>query len=268
MIKVSHELPLCMQRLSNSLNDYEFCLPTYWHKYKEYKEYREYFLEAKQAGRFIIADNGLFEGDTFTEEQLIDFVNELQPDIFVIPDVWNAAQTSLHNAMYWQNYIREYLPAKTKLMAVIQCTDFEIGSKLYEDYITLGIECIAFNHSSIAYSEFFPHENLSVSKMMGRIYFINQLKSKKIINPDIHHHLLGCANFLEFKTYNHPNYSFIKTADTSNPVIFGLKEQKYTFSNCWDKPIEKIEEWFDKEITSKQLDCILVNIREFKNLLK
>jgi hypothetical protein len=264
MIKVSHELPLCLLDKSKELNDYEFCLPTYWFKSEEYKQY---FLKVKAEGRFIIADNGLFEGDSFTEQQLINFVNELQPDIFVIPDVWNDAFQSYRNAKYWMNVMKAQLPKETKLMAVIQCTDYAIGSSLYQEYVDLGIRHIAFNHSSTAYQQFFPHKNLSVSKMMGRIYFINKLMTNNIINSTVHHHLLGCASFLEFKTYIDPVYSFIRTADTSNPVIFGLKEQEYTFNNCWDKPDEKIEVWFDKQITKKQYDCIINNVKIFKTLL-
>ena len=185
MIKVSHELPLCLLNKSEEWNDYEFCLPTYWFKSDQYKQH---FLNTKKEKRFIIADNGLFEGDLFTEKQLIEFVNELQPDIFVIPDVWNDAFQSYRNAKYWQNVVSHYLPKKTKLMAVIQCTDYAIGSSLYQEYIDLGIRHIAFNHSSTAYQKFFPHKNLSVSKMMGRIYYISQLLEKDIINPNVHRH--------------------------------------------------------------------------------
>ena len=63
MIKVSHELPLCLLDRSKELNDYEFCLPTYWFKSEPYKKY---YKNAKKDGRFIIADNGLFEGDSFS----------------------------------------------------------------------------------------------------------------------------------------------------------------------------------------------------------
>jgi len=262
-MKVSHELPLCLLDKSKEWNDYEFCLPTYWFKSEPYKEY---YKNAKKDGRFIIADNGLFEGDSFTEQQLIEFINELQPDIFVIPDVWNDALLSLENAKHWVN-IKNSLPETTKLMAVIQCTDYEIGSSLYKRYVDLGVEAIAFNHSSTAYQDFFPHENLSVSKMMGRIYFINQLKKNNIIQNHIHHHMLGTSNFLEFRAYQNPQYSFIKTIDTSNPIIFGLKELKYTFDNCWNKPEEKIEVWFNKKTNNRQLECIEFNIKEFKKIL-
>jgi hypothetical protein len=264
MIKVSHELPLCILNKSKEWNDYEFCLPTYWFKSEEYKQY---FLNAKKAGRFIIADNGLFEGDSFTEKQLIDFVNELKPDVFVIPDVWNDAFISYRNAKYWQNVLKEQLPKETKLMAVIQCTDYTIGASLYKEYIDLGLTHIAFNHSSVAYKEFFPHENISVSKMMGRIYFINQLKKHNVINKLVHHHLLGCAIPDEFKYYG-PGYEFIKTLDTSNPVVWGCKGHSYDdILVSIEKPTEKIEEFFHKDLDYLIKELIFDNIKKFKSYL-
>lgn len=264
-MKVSHELPLCLLEQSEKLNDYEFCLPTYWFKSDQYKEY---YKKAKQNGRFIIADNGLFEGDSFNEQQLIDFINELQPDIFVIPDVWNDAVLSLKNAKYWVNVIKHHLPSTTKLMAVIQCTDYDIGSMLYTQYIDLGIECIAFNHSSTAYQDFFPHENLSVSKMMGRIYFINKLKKDNIIQEHIHHHLLGCSIHSEFMYYG-KGYEFIKTMDTSNPVVWGCKGYTYDDLITYvEKPKEKIEKFFDEDLDYIQRELIFENILKLKSYLK
>ena len=264
MMKVSHELPLCLLDKSKELNDYDFCLPTYWFKSEEYKQY---FLNAKAEGRFIIADNGLFEGDSFTQEQLIDFVNELQPDVFVIPDIWNDAFQSYRNAKYWINVMKEQLPKETKLMAVIQCTDFNIGSSLYQEYIDLGIKHIAFNHSSTAYQQFFPHKNLSVSKMMGRIYFINKLIENNIIDSTVHHHLLGCAIPDEFKYYG-PGYEFIKTLDTSNPVVWGCKGYSYDdILVSIMKPSEKIEEFFYEDLASLFRELIFDNIKKFKSYL-
>ena len=263
-MKVSHELPLCLMPHDRELNDYDFCLPTYWFKSERYKNH---FLKARTAGRFIIADNGLFEGDSFTEQQLIDFVNELQPSIFVIPDVWNDAFQSYRNAKYWQNVIKDKLPKSTKLMAVIQCTDYAIGSSLYQEYVDLGIKCIAFNHSSTAYQKFFPHENLSVSKMMGRIYFINKLKANDIIDPTVHHHLLGCAIPDEFKYYG-PGYGFIKTLDTSNPVVWGCKGYSYDdIITSIEKPVEKIEEFFNEDLDNSTKELIFDNIKKFKSYL-
>ena len=264
MIKTSHELPLCLLDKSYDWNDYEFCLPTYWFKSEQYKQH---YLNARKEKRFIIADNGLFEGDSFTEQQLIDFVNELQPDVFVIPDVWNDAFQSYRNAKYWQNEVKEKLPAKTNLMAVIQCTNYNIGSALYEEYIDLGIKHIAFNHSSTAYQQFFPHKNLSVSKMMGRIYFISKLLAQDVIEPNVHHHLLGCAIPDEFKYYG-PGYEFIKTLDTSNPVVWGCKGFSYDdIVTSIMKPKEKIEEFFYEDLDYMTKELIFDNIKKFKSYL-
>ena len=264
MIKTSHELPLCLLNKSYDLNDYEFCLPTYWFKSDKYKNH---FNQSKIDGRFIIADNGLFEGDSFTEDQLIEFVDEVKPNIFVIPDVWNDAFQSYRNAKYWVNEVKNKLPKETNLMAVIQCTDYDIGSSLYQEYIDLGIYHIAFNHSSTAYQQFFPHKNLSVSKMMGRIYFINKLVSNNIINPYIHHHLLGCSIPDEFKYYG-PGYEFIKTLDTSNPVVWGCKGFSYDdLLPSIEKPTEKIEEFFYNDLDSDTKDLIFYNIKKFRNYL-
>lgn len=263
-MKVSHELPLCLLDKSKELNDYDFCLPTYWFKSDEYKQY---FLKAKAEGRFIIADNGLFEGDSFTREQLIEFVNELQPDVFVIPDVWNDANLSYRNAKYWVNVLKVQLPSNTNLMAVVQCTDYFTGRSLYREYADLGLKYIAFNHSSTAYQEFFPHENLSVSKMMGRINFINKLIVNEVINPHIHHHLLGCAIPDEFKYYGE-GYEFIKTLDTSNPVVWGCKGVSYSENiTSITKPKEKIEEFFHESLDSKIIELIFNNIKTFKSYL-
>ena len=264
MMKVSHELPLCLLSKSKELNDYDFCLPTYWFKSDQYKNY---FNQAKLEDRFIIADNGLFEGDSFTENQLIEFVNEVQPDIFVIPDVWNDATLSLRNAKRWVD-MKEILPKNTKLMAVIQCTDYRIGSLLYGQYIDLGVEAIAFNHSSTAYQDFFPHKNISVSKMMGRIYFINKLKVNNIIDNTVYHHLLGCAIPDEFKYYG-KGYEFIKSLDTSNPVVWGCKGISYDENiTSIEKPLEKIEEFFNENLDSRIEEHIFNTINKFKSYIQ
>jgi hypothetical protein len=262
---VSHEVPLCLLEESYKFNDYDFVLPTYWEKSTQYKQH---FLNVLKTDRFTILDNGLFEGDSFTSYELIGIIQELQPNVFVIPDIWNDANQSYVRAKYWQNTLKEQLPTNTKLMAVVQCTDYTIGSQLYKSYLDLGIEYIAFNHSSIAYQKFFPHENLSISKMMGRIYFINQLKENGVINTTTHHHLLGCSIPDEIKYYG-KGYEFIKTIDSSNPVVWGCKGVSYNEKiTSIEKPKEKIEEYFDKNLDFKTKELIFDNINKFKEYLK
>lgn len=255
----SHELPLQILNKDTEYNDYSFVLPTYWYKSEEYKQH---YLNQKQQGRFLIADCGLFEGDYFSPEDLFDFINELQPNYFVIPDVWNDAEQSLKNAKDWIEMIKF---KNTKYLAVVQCTDLKIGTKLYKEYCNIGVDGIAFNHSSIAYQDMFPHANLSVSKMMGRIYFINHLIKNNIIDITKYHHLLGASIWTELMYYKEPEYSFINSVDTSSPIVWGCKGTGIcTPEAMQQKPPEKIEEWFDKILTEKQLEQIQFNVENFK----
>ena len=134
-------------------------------------------------------------------------------------------------------------------------------------FIELGFDHIALNHSGVFYKELYPHQNELMSLMMGRIKFINILPGLKGFSNDIHHHLLGATLPNEFSYYKNKEHGFIKTIDTSNPVIYGLKHGKYPDETLLDKPKEKLEVYFDKEITSQQFSDVLYNIEQFKKLL-
>ena len=50
-VKVSHEVPLQLLGLSETFNDYDYCLP---HLLDKYPEYEAYFRQAKEKGRYIM----------------------------------------------------------------------------------------------------------------------------------------------------------------------------------------------------------------------
>ena len=58
MVKVSHEVPICLLNKSRDFNDYDYCLP---HLLDKNLEYEKYFRDAKEKGRYIIMDNSLHE---------------------------------------------------------------------------------------------------------------------------------------------------------------------------------------------------------------
>jgi hypothetical protein len=62
-------------------------------------------------------------------------------------------------------------------------------------------------------------------------------------------------------------YDFIKTIDTSNPVIYGLKHGKYPDEVLLDKPKEKLETFFDQQLTQQQISDVLHNVKHFRTLL-
>lgn len=258
-MKISHEVPICLLNDSLKFNDYDYCLPLF---YELYPLYRKFYKSLNEKNRFIILDNGLFEGKVYKDSELLTFINEIQPNIFIIPDSWNDDGICKEHAVNW---IKKKLNPKVKLMGVIQCTDLKIGSDLYKFYQDIGIDHIAFNHSSSAYKKFFPHQNELISKMMGRIYFINYLLDKGIINQKGYHHLLGCSNYAEFQYYG-KGYEFIKSVDTSNPVIFGLNGVIYKEQGMSNKPHQQIAEYMNKPVSEIQRETIICNINLFKQM--
>ena len=87
MIKVSHELPNNMLHMSKDINDYEYCLPHLLDNRDGI--YKDHFIQAKKDGRYIIMDNSLHElGEAYGEDRLLHWINELQPNEFIVPDVW------------------------------------------------------------------------------------------------------------------------------------------------------------------------------------
>ena len=101
-MKISHELPLSLMHHAYEFNDYDYCLPQL---IDQYDQYRIFFQKSRLDKRFIIMDNGLFEGVTHTTEDLLEKINLVRPDIFIVPDAWNDATTTIRNAKSWMiNY--------------------------------------------------------------------------------------------------------------------------------------------------------------------
>lgn len=257
-MKVSHESPLCLLDDSLSYNNYQYCLPRF---YKKYPQYKEFFLKyRKQPDSFIILDNGLFEGDSFTNGQLLELINEIKPDIFVVPDEWNDYKKTLENAKYWKTKIKP----DTNLMVVLQGTSYYELSSLYEicdkelDYTHFAI-----NHSSKTYFYEYPNSNPQIAAMMGRIGIINKLLYEGIININKYHHLMGASVPTEFQYYKSLEYDFLKSLDTSSPIINGIKGIRYT-EQIFDKPKDKIETFMEEDLASA-LEDIKFNINKFKD---
>jgi|694.fasta_scaffold00057_67 hypothetical protein len=264
-MQVSHELPLNLLNKSYLWNDYDYCLP---HLIDKHTAYKEYFIRARRHGRFIICDNGLFEGVTHTEKDLIEKINLIKPDIFIVPDEWNDTALTHRNAKYWMNVIKEQLPKETELMVVMQGHTLGDFMNLYNQCIALGYTHFAFNHSSIYYQHDGYHLNPLVNQMMNRIYIISRLYKEKIIKDSHYVHLLGASLPQEFLYYNDPKYAFIKSVDTSNPVIVGALGQFYKEYGLLTKPKNKIEEFMEREFSKKEIEVIQSNINKFKSFIK
>jgi hypothetical protein len=261
-MKISHELPLGLMHHGYEWNDYDYMLP---HLIDKYDQYRLYFQKARLDKRFIICDNGLFEGVTHTTEDLLSKINLIRPNIFIVPDAWNDSNTTLVNAKSWMNNYKPHLPEGVELMAVCQGKDMGELISTYQTLLDLGYRHIAFNHSSIAYQEMYPENKGLKASMYGRMEFIRQLVLTKTIDKSAYHHLLGASLPQEYMVYS--DWDFIKSGDTSNPILVGAEGIRYGEGGIDWKPKEKLEHYFEKDLSGK-IDDIIFNVQKFKEYVK
>ena len=259
---VSHELPLSLMDKGYEWNDYDYLLPIFLDRYEQYKLY---FQKARKDNRFIIMDNSLFEGYTHTTEDLLSKIELIQPDIFIVPDEWNDSNATLRNAKHWMINYKNRVPENTQFMAV--CQGKTLGELVitYQTLVDLGYKHIAFNHSSIAYTEFYPNHKPLYAQMLGRIELIRMLVEKDIVRKGLYHHLLGCSLPQEMMAYS--DFKWIKSVDTSNPIIVGSEGVRYGDNGIDYKPKTKIEQLFEVDL-SERMDDIKFNINKFKSYVR
>ena len=122
-IKISHEVPFCLLEKSREFNDFDYLLP---HLMDQNMEYFRFFYESKKQGRYIVMDNSLHElGEAYNSDRLMYWVEEIEPDEFIVPDVWEDYAASIRNARSWTNIMT---PVNTTKVAVVQAKSvYEAG---------------------------------------------------------------------------------------------------------------------------------------------
>jgi len=259
MIKVSHETPLCLLEDSRKFNDYDYCLP---HLLDQEPAYQDYFLTSKAQGRYIIMDNSLHElGHAYDSARLMYWIEQLRPNEFIVPDVWEKRDASVVNARKWAQI---ELPKGVTKVAVVQAQTIHEASTCYQTYKDLGYEKIAFSYGASYYNDVVPHPNKDLGKALGRLSVIAALHKMKVINTNDRVHLLGCAVPQEFGWYR--GYTFIESIDTSNPVMAALEEMWYTEAGLDRKPKANMNDYFYMLGDQINWDYLTHNLYMFRDL--
>ena len=258
-MKVSHEVPLALLEMSKSFNDYDYFLP---HLLDKYEEYEKYFRWAKENNRYIIMDNSLHElGHAYDTDRLMYWINELQPNEFIVPDVWQDTNASIVNARKWAQI---KLPKGVTKVAVVQAQNFLDAVLCYQTYKDLGYKKIAFSYGAEYYLDHSSHPNKNIAKALGRVQVISRMYSMDLISKNDRVHLLGCQVPQEFNLYK--DMPFIETIDTSNPIMATLDGIQYGRNGLIEKPKSDMNHnFYTTEIDYNLLDW---NLRMFRKLLK
>jgi hypothetical protein len=258
-IKISHEVPFCLLTKSREFNDYDYCLP---HLMDENEEYRVFFLNSKNVARYIIMDNSLHElGEAYNSDRLMYWVNKLEPDEFIVPDVWEDYAASVRNAKQWATV---KMPANTTKVAVVQAKNIHEAMLCTQAYKDLGYKKIAFSYGASYYNDICPHPNKDLGKAIGRYMVIYDLYKQDVLSMFDRVHLLGTASPIEFGMYK--NMPFIESIDTSSPIMAAISEMTYTKMGLYMKPLANMNKHQDMSLDFVNEDLVEYNVEMFRRI--
>jgi hypothetical protein len=258
-IKISHEVPFCLLEDSLKFNNYQYALV---HLLDQNEEYADFFKRYKQNGGYIIMDNSLHElGEAYSSDRLWHWIKELEPDEFIIPDVWEDKDTSIINTRKWSKI---NLPRGVEKIAVVQAKDIYEAATCYQIYRDLGYKKIAFSYGASYYNKLIFHKNKDLSKALGRFSVISYLYKIGVISDNDKIHLLGTAYPQEFSWYK--GFNFIDSIDTSNPIMATIDKKRYNDWGLDNKPKSNMNSCYNIPYENIDMELLYFNINKFKQI--
>ena len=258
-MKISHEAPITLLPDSRTFNDYDYALV---HLFEEHEDYYNFFKESIDMGREVILDNSIFElGEAFDQQKYVEYILELNPTYFIIPDVLEDCDGTISNA---EQFLVDYNLSQ-KSIGVVQGKTYEEIVKCYQYMDKIGVDKIAISFDYSLYEEMNPHlTNKWFKFSVGRPQLLGRMLKEGIINTEKKHHLLGCALPFEFAFYRSEEYSWLDSLDTSSPVVHGLLDIPYEPFGIIEKDSLKLADLIRANPNKKQTDIIQHNLLLFK----
>jgi len=257
---VSHESPISILDKSREYNDYDYALV---HLFETHPQYYNFFKTSVKVGRQVLLDNSIFElGESFDSDKFAHYVKELQPNYYIVPDVLEDGYSTIHS---FHNFIKKYPDLPGLKIGVVQGKTYDELLDCYKymsenaDYIAISFDYSYYIATGVGKTKLERYSS-------GRYTFINDLKREGVWNKFKPHHLLGCSLAKEFSLYRN-DYS-IRSVDTSNPVVGGIKELRYNGDlGLEDKPSIKLADLIDHEVTDTEMENISYNVEQFKKII-
>ncbi len=265
MIKVSHEVPISLLEKSRSFNDYDYALV---HLFEEHPEYYAFFEESLKMGREVILDNSIFElGTAFDTERFVYWIEKLKPTYYIIPDALEDSRNTLINAKEFLDNHKD-LPGTPIVVAqgetyedLVHCYKF-LDKKYNFPFLALSFDYSFFHE--IAKGMVLEVENKYQGMMLGRQFVLEKMLREGVINTSKPHHLLGNSLPQEGLGYQQKKYDWIKSVDSSNPIVHGIKGIRYKEFGLSNKESIKLADLIDHKVTDWELEDIHFNVTKYK----
>lgn len=271
---ISHEIPKALFPQHHFVNDYPYLLCHLLHFGGPHFDpaYATFYKEIVKEYEYSILDNSAFElGDSYDPNILFEIGEQYKPSHLILPDaLHNKALTQARALAYIAKFGGKSTP---KFIGVLQGKSIEEFVELYNFYCTVDeIEVIAvpfdlFTKEEYDYTTYKIYDNIDYK--LHRVAVISDLISKVEMKKPLH--LLGCATPKEFTLYPQRLREYIKSVDTSAPIVYGWNGIKFetniNLDLTVDKPKEKLAENLDIVLQHSQVSTIAYNVRQFRTNL-
>lgn len=260
-MKISHESPISLLQNSLKYNDYDYCLV---HLLDKHPEYRDFFKKSSTLNREILLDCSTFElGVAFDADKFAKEIEDLKPTYYIVPDVLEDGYQTM---VSFDGFLKNFKELPGLKIGVVQgktydeLTDCYKYMSEYADYIA-----ISFDYS------YYLVTGTGKTKLnrwcTGRHNFVRMLIGDGLWRFDKPVHMLGCSLPQEFKQYvGIPN---IRSLDTSNPVMAGIKGLKYAGNlGLQTKPEGKLADHITHKPTPDEIELIEYNIKAFSEIAR
>ena len=229
--EIPSSLLVSYQRLVSQKTDYDFIIASI---FLEDEAYNTFYKTRHRKG--TILDNGAFEnGAAIPTKKYLDVYNILKPDYLVIPDVRHNYKRTLKRAKEFFQVLPKKFD-KSKLMGVLQGTNFDEYEKLLDFYKKKNISFIGIPYGTV-----------------DRVKFISD-------HPKIIFHVLGLPYAPELLSLRLlPN---IISLDTSLPSKFATHSYLISDYNVLTVSERAVDTVFD----STRLSCLNDNLDYLRQL--
>ena len=262
-ILVAHESPISMLDHSITYNDYDYALV---HLFETHPNYYDFFKKSLKHGRQVLLDNSIFElGKAFDADKFANYVKELRPSFYIVPDVLEEGYNTVKS---FASFTSKFTDLPGLKIGAVQGKTYDELVDCYK-YMSEYADYVAISFDFSYYVVTGRGKTKLERWCSGRQNFINDLIQDGIWNWDKPHHLLGCSLAKEFRYYVDSNITNIRSCDTSNPIVAGIKGLRYNGDlGLQDKPSQKLAEMIDHDVTQEELANIFFNVTQFKKILR
>jgi len=244
------------------LGDRYFCLA---HFYLRDKEYKNFFLSIRKLfpSAWITLDNGSAECSLVTEGDLLQIVEELQPNEVVSPDVLFDKEQTLNNLDSFVEKMKKF--PNTEIFACPQGENKEAWVECYTEMLknsnvsTIGLSKIAI---PFAFKGLSNDKDIAESRQEAVDYLFNN----KLIQKPLH--FLGMGDPREYNYYKKFSEvrKYFRSSDSCYAVLSAVQGISFLEENF--KRVPTYESFYSHRLSEREKDLALKNVAFLKQYNK